>query len=223
MWTVVFKWRFFLRSLLMAIAGTVSFPKREQRDIWAFRVRDNASYVVGEGEISSLAPKKTSDVKEVVAAQSRLRNLREMKLASTLLLVALWAAAVEGFRFAHFPITIDTDFLIVGKPSTVTCNYVKKRVEKVREITWFAGYFYLLHIFACIKDALRNFSFNLSLKTQIQWNEDEILQLQLGHQCEGGLWHLGEGWQRECHSEPAFRHPARVPQVWPHYCSPSTF
>ena len=93
---------------------------------------------MGEGEIISLAPMKTRG--EGVAAQSRLRNLREMKLASTLLSIALLAAAAEGFRFPHFPITIDTDFLIVGKPSTVTCNYVKKRVEKVREITWFAGY-----------------------------------------------------------------------------------
>ena len=102
-------------------------------------VLDNASHIMGEGEIISLAPMKTRG--EGVAAQSRLRNLREMKLASTTLLsVALLATAAEGFRFAHFPITIDTDFLIVGKPSTVTCNYVKKRVEKVREITWFAGY-----------------------------------------------------------------------------------
>ena len=143
---------------------------------------------MGEGEIISLAPMKTRG--EGVAAQSRLRNLREMKLASTLLSIALLAAAAEGFRFAHFPITIDTDFLIVGKPSTVTCNYVKKRVEKVREITWFAGY--VTSNQGCAP--LLKFSILfIPFKTQIQWNEDEILQLQLGHKCERGFGHMGEG------------------------------
>ncbi|XP_059091785.1 uncharacterized protein LOC131887243 [Tigriopus californicus] len=45
-----------------------------------------------------------------------------------------------GLRFAHEPVTVDTDVLIVGKPARLTCNFVKYRTESVREITWFLGY-----------------------------------------------------------------------------------
>ena len=69
---------------------------------------------------------------------SVVKRQRTMMLKAILILIA--ANSALALRFAHFPVTVDTDVLVVGKPSKLTCNYVKFRIESVREITWFAGY-----------------------------------------------------------------------------------
>ena len=63
--------------------------------------------------------------------------------AATFLLLLLLLSAPEptsALRFSHNPISVDTDVLVVGRPSTLTCNYVKFRIETIREISWFFGY-----------------------------------------------------------------------------------
>ena len=46
----------------------------------------------------------------------------------------------HGLRFAHHPVSVDSEVLIVGRPARLTCNFVKYRTESVREITWYLGY-----------------------------------------------------------------------------------
>jgi|ERR1712029_776567 len=61
-------------------------------------------------------------------------------VAALTLVVAAAISVTDGLRFGPFPVTVDSQVLFVGRPSTLTCNYSKYRSEKVREITWFAGY-----------------------------------------------------------------------------------
>merc|ERR1719259_52145 len=69
-----------------------------------------------------------------------MKNRFPSGLAAILLLLMAAADVCWGLRFAHIPITVDTEILIVGQPSKLTCDYVKFRFETVREIKWFAGY-----------------------------------------------------------------------------------
>ena len=46
----------------------------------------------------------------------------------------------QSLRFAHNPVSVDSEVLIVGRPARLTCNFVKYRTESVREITWYLGY-----------------------------------------------------------------------------------
>jgi len=48
--------------------------------------------------------------------------------------------ATLGLRFSHVPITVESDVILVNKPTELTCNYVKFRTETVREINWFISY-----------------------------------------------------------------------------------
>ena len=48
--------------------------------------------------------------------------------------------SVSALRFSHPPITVDSDVILVNKPATLKCNYVKFRTEDIREITWYIGY-----------------------------------------------------------------------------------
>ena len=63
-----------------------------------------------------------------------------------LLLVAIIASnygVVNALRIGHNgqeAITSSSDILMVGVPARLTCNYIKFQSEKVREITWYAGY-----------------------------------------------------------------------------------
>ena len=63
---------------------------------------------------------------------------------SILFLVAIIGARygpVEGLRMKPGPaVTSNMDFLMVGVPARLTCNYIAYRSETVREITWYAGY-----------------------------------------------------------------------------------
>jgi len=56
------------------------------------------------------------------------------------LLLAVYYGSVSALRFAHSPVTVDTEAIIVGRPARLKCNYVKYRTESVRQIKWFAGY-----------------------------------------------------------------------------------
>jgi len=47
---------------------------------------------------------------------------------------------VEGLRMKPVAITSSSDILMVGVPARLTCNYIKYQSEKIREITWYAGY-----------------------------------------------------------------------------------
>ena len=64
--------------------------------------------------------------------------------ASTLLLVVAIIIAnneiVQALRMKDPAITSSSDILMVGVPARLTCNYIKYQSERVREITWFAGY-----------------------------------------------------------------------------------
>lgn len=64
-------------------------------------------------------------------------TMRFLLLAFVLGLAAEFA---DALRFAHNPVSVDTEVLIVGRPARLTCNYVKYRTESVREISWFIGY-----------------------------------------------------------------------------------
>ena len=74
--------------------------------------------------------------------------MRETKTAdysaSTLLLVVAIIIAnneiVQALRMKDPAITSSSDILMVGVPARLTCNYIKYQSERVREITWFAGY-----------------------------------------------------------------------------------
>ena len=60
-----------------------------------------------------------------------------------LLLVAIIAAnneIVQALRMKDPAITSSSDILMVGVPARLTCNYIKYQSERVREITWYAGY-----------------------------------------------------------------------------------
>ena len=62
------------------------------------------------------------------------------------LLVAIIACnngVVNALRIGHNgqeAITSSSDILMVGVPARLTCNYIKFQSEKIREITWYAGY-----------------------------------------------------------------------------------
>ena len=62
------------------------------------------------------------------------------------LLVAIISSnngAIDALRIGHNgqeAITSSSDILMVGVPARLTCNYIKFQSEKVREITWYAGY-----------------------------------------------------------------------------------
>ena len=62
--------------------------------------------------------------------------------ANSKLIVFLLVAilSVDGLRFKQPAITASSDFLMVNVPARLTCNYLKYVSEKVREITWYAGY-----------------------------------------------------------------------------------
>ena len=47
---------------------------------------------------------------------------------------------VNGLRMKQPAITSSSDILMVGVPARLTCNYIKYQSERVREITWYAGY-----------------------------------------------------------------------------------
>jgi len=60
-----------------------------------------------------------------------------------LLFVAIIAAnneIVQALRMKDPAITSSSDILMVGVPARLTCNYIKYQSERVREITWYAGY-----------------------------------------------------------------------------------
>ena len=60
-----------------------------------------------------------------------------------LILVSIIASkdgVVDGLRMKQPAITSSSDILMVGVPARLTCNYIKYQSEKVREITWYAGY-----------------------------------------------------------------------------------
>ena len=60
-----------------------------------------------------------------------------------LVLVAVIASKdgiVNGLRMKQPAITSSSDILMVGVPARLTCNYIKYQSERVREITWYAGY-----------------------------------------------------------------------------------
>jgi len=60
-----------------------------------------------------------------------------------LLLVGIIAAnneMVQALRMKDPAITSSSDILMVGVPARLTCNYIKYQSERVREITWYAGY-----------------------------------------------------------------------------------
>ena len=60
-----------------------------------------------------------------------------------LLLVAIIATnneIVNALRMKAPAITSSSDILMVGVPARLTCNYIKYQSERVREITWYAGY-----------------------------------------------------------------------------------
>ena len=47
---------------------------------------------------------------------------------------------VEGLRMKQPSVTSSSDVLMVGVPARLTCNYIKYQSERIREITWYAGY-----------------------------------------------------------------------------------
>ena len=47
---------------------------------------------------------------------------------------------VECLRMKQPSVTSSSDVLMVGVPARLTCNYIKYQSEKIREITWYAGY-----------------------------------------------------------------------------------
>ena len=47
---------------------------------------------------------------------------------------------VNALRMKDPAITSSSDILMVGVPARLTCNYIKYQSERVREITWYAGY-----------------------------------------------------------------------------------
>ena len=47
---------------------------------------------------------------------------------------------VQALRMKDPAITSSSDILMVGVPARLTCNYIKYQSERVREITWYAGY-----------------------------------------------------------------------------------
>ena len=47
---------------------------------------------------------------------------------------------VEALRMKQPAVTSSSDVLMVGVPARLTCNYIKYQSEKIREITWYAGY-----------------------------------------------------------------------------------
>jgi hypothetical protein len=56
------------------------------------------------------------------------------------LFLTIQDGGVEALRFAPSPITVDTEVILINRPATLTCNYVKFKTESVREITWYAAY-----------------------------------------------------------------------------------
>ncbi len=42
----------------------------------------------------------------------------------------------RALKFGPTPVSVDTEVLIVGRPATLECNYVKYRTETVREVEW---------------------------------------------------------------------------------------
>ena len=77
-----------------------------------------------------------------------IKNMRKTKTVDNsaltlLLLVAIIAAnneIVQALRMKDPAITSSSDILMVGVPARLTCNYIKYQSERVREITWYAGY-----------------------------------------------------------------------------------
>ena len=61
-----------------------------------------------------------------------------MRILTSLLILVIPAAL--ALRFDMNPITVDSEVIVVGRPTKLTCNYAKFRTESVREITWFIGY-----------------------------------------------------------------------------------
>jgi len=55
-------------------------------------------------------------------------------------IIATKDGIVDGLRMKQPAITSSSDILMVGVPARLTCNYIKYQSEKVREITWYAGY-----------------------------------------------------------------------------------
>merc|ERR1711936_1233929 len=65
--------------------------------------------------------------------------LKMTLLLQTLLLVSIFGLSL-GLRFSHVPITVESDVILINKPTELTCNYVKFRTETVREINWYMSY-----------------------------------------------------------------------------------
>ena len=66
--------------------------------------------------------------------------MRLHNLPLLLLLIWLSVVSVSSLKFGPRPVSVDTEVLIVGRPATLTCNYVKYRTETVREVDWYVGY-----------------------------------------------------------------------------------
>merc|ERR1712241_735949 len=65
--------------------------------------------------------------------------LKMTLLLQTLLIFSLSGLSL-GLRFSHVPITVESDVILINKPTELTCNYVKFRTETVREINWYMSY-----------------------------------------------------------------------------------
>lgn len=65
------------------------------------------------------------------------------KLAIILFFTTIFAnqhGIVQGLRMKPTSVTSSSDILMVGVPARLTCNYIKYQSEKIREVTWYAGY-----------------------------------------------------------------------------------
>jgi len=63
----------------------------------------------------------------------------ELRLLNFLILIFVTDLSL-ALRFGNIPITVDSDVILVNKPTLLKCNYVKFRTETVREINWFISY-----------------------------------------------------------------------------------
>ncbi len=87
-------------------------------------------------KVGASAPSNDTTEK-VVTAKSDL-TMVTMKLL--LILLASVFPSAQGLRFGPSPVSVDSVVLIVNRPATLTCHYVKYRTESIREIDWFVAY-----------------------------------------------------------------------------------
>ena len=83
---------------------------------------------------------------KIFVENMRTNNKADNSTLFRFLLVAIIVSnngGVDALRIGNNgqeAITSSSDILMVGVPARLTCNYIKFQSEKVREITWYAGY-----------------------------------------------------------------------------------